>query len=372
VFDGVVSGMQAYVAVNAVRVVLELARLVAVVVLVGHGLGIVTVCAVYASVDLANAIYGAVLCFVRIPGLRASPRHFHWRLFKQLLGYGFNTLLYMMWTPVLINGTYALIAILLAPQYVSQYVVAATLLNLVSQFSWSVLMAMKPAVSSLQAHGEMEMVRRLFLRAQKYSLMILLPGVTLLAVMGRPLIALWIRDPAKADMAPILTVLLFGSVFFLAQQSAGITLIGLGKHRVFGLLTTISLAASLALDVVFVAGFGWRLWGIALGTVVPLVVTGAIVLPIHSSRELGVTIGQMLHDAWRRPVLATLPFAAFALLLRRVAYPSTWVLLIGEVAVIGVLGAALNWLMSLDRDERQFFRDLALLKPLQRRRVAAS
>ncbi len=373
VFDGVVSGMQAYVAVNAVRVTLELARLAAILVLVGRGFGVVTVCIVYASVDVANAIFGAVLCFVRIPGLVASPRYFNGRLFAQLLGYSFNTLLYTMWTTVLLNGTYALIAILLAPAYVSQYVVAATLLNLVNQFSWAVLMAVKPAVSSLQAHGEMGLVRQLFLRAQKYSLMMLLPAVSLLAIMGRPLIALWIRDPTKADMAPILTALLLGSLFFLAQQTAGITLIGLGKHRVFGLITTAGLGASLVLDVLFVAGCGWGLWGIALGTIIPLLATGALVLPVHSSREIGVPIGQMLREAWRRPVLAALPVVAFALVVRRVAYPSTWVLLIGEVALIGLVSVALNWLVSLGAGERQFFLDLARFKPLlRRRRVAAT
>ncbi len=364
VFDGVVSGMQAYVAVNAVRIVLELARLAAIIGLVGRGFGVVTVCAVYASVDLANAFYGAILCFVRIPGLRASPRHFHWHLFRRLLGYSFNTLLYTMWTTVLISGTYTLIAILMAPEYVSQYVVAATLLNLVNQFSWSVLMAMKPAVSSLQAHGEMALVRQLFLRAQKYSLILLLPAVSLLAIMARPLIALWIEDPTKADMAPILSVLVLGSVFFLAQQSAGITLIGLGRHRVFGVVTTVGLAASLVLDVAFVAGLGWGLWGVALGTIIPLLVTGALVLPVHSSRELGVSIGQVVRDAWRRPVLAVLPVAALALLVRRAAYPTTWILLIAEVGAIGIVSLGLNWVLSLDASERQFFRDLAALKPL--------
>jgi len=369
VFDGVVSGMQAYVAVNACRVGLEVARLAAILFLVGHGFGVVTVCVVYASVDLGNAIFGAVLCFVRIPGLRASPRHFHWPLFKRLLGYGFNTLLYTMWTPVLMNGTYALIAILMAPEYVSRYVVAATVLNLVSQVSWSVLMAVKPAVSSLQAHGEMALVRRLFLRSQKYSLMLLLPGVALLSIMGRPLIALWIKDPTKAEMAPILALLLLGSVFFLAQQSAGITLIGLGKHRVFGLITTLGLAASLVLDIVFVAGLGWGLWGIALGTTIPLLVIGAFFLPLHTSGELGVGVGQMVRDAWQRPLLAAVPVAALALLFRAVAYPSTWMLFIGEVGVIGIVSLAFNWRVSLDAGERQFFGDLALLKPLLRRRA---
>jgi hypothetical protein len=63
------------------------------------------------------------------------------------------------------------------------------------------------------------------------------------------------------------------------------------------------------------------LLGAAIAVTLPLAIADGLYVPWHACRELGLSFAKYLYEAWRGPVLASLPYAA-ALLAGRALMPS--------------------------------------------------
>jgi peptidoglycan biosynthesis protein MviN/MurJ (putative lipid II flippase) len=117
--------------------------------------------------------------------------------------------------------------------------------------------------------------------------------------------------------------------------------------------------AKIVLSLVLVRWLG--LAGIALGTVIPLVVTNLLVIPVLSRRFLGVRPAETLRESvW--PAVLTLvvagPLAWGWLELTRATDPAAWRLRYQIPIALGVLAiyAVVAWFLGLKRDDRDWVR----------------
>jgi O-antigen/teichoic acid export membrane protein len=374
VFPAALSGFQEYVPQSVAWMLISVLRLALVVLFVSKvaasvGTALLAIAFIHVGADIVNQGFNALLTFRRVPGMRLGFSRFQMPLFKTMVAYGFNTMLYVLSVMILVSGTYVMISILLGPDQVAWYVIPITLVTVMQQIVFSMVGAIKPAAASLHALGEMDRIRVIFLRSQKYSVIVLVPMTWFLIVMSGPLIGLWITDPAKMAMAPVAALLAVAYFFYLAQQSAAFVLIGLGKHRVFGILTACSVAACLVLDIIYVKVCGWGLWGIAIGTAIPMMVAAVIVLPNYTCRVLKLSRRRALKEAWLKPMIIAVPVGLLTVALYYGLYPSTWPRLLAEMALIGGAAMLLNWRISLEPEERQFFLGLLRLDRFARKRA---
>jgi O-antigen/teichoic acid export membrane protein len=231
---------------------------------------------------------------------------------------------------------------------------------LLSQFAQAFTAAIKPAISELDAKDDKIRVKQIAFLTQKYSLIIILPSVCFFILFGRQFLELWVgdkfTDPSIVqNMSIILAILAIGHGMRLAQHSNFLVLVGLGAHRIFGLLTALSAFICVILSIISLDILDLGLIGIAFANVIPLILLSGIVLIIYFNKKMNITSMESIREVWWPALLGTFP-AIIAILTWKFLLPAnSWYqilsLVFGSVTLTGIS----SWFFTLCADERRHF-----------------
>ncbi len=197
-----------------------------------------------------------------------------------------------------------------------------------------------PMTTRLQATGEREELRRLFLKWSKICLsLVLLVGVYLI-VLGPEFLGWWIGPDFVGPSGRVLQVLMASFFFYLPVRGVALpVLLGLGKPKVPALALLAMGVVNLLLSLALVGPLG--IVGVALGTAVPNVLFAGALL-VLACRELGVPLTQYAGYVAGRAVVGVLLPLAVLLFLKHGVHVSGFASLVGA-GLASVLAFAVAW-----------------------------
>ncbi len=175
-----------------------------------------------------------------------------------------------------------------------------------------------PSVFSRQeGAGDFEGMKRTFFLATKISACAsCFVGFGLIA-WGKPFIRRWM-GPQYLDAYPCLVVLAAGLVCSLAQAPSVSLLFGISKHKFVAWLNSVEGVANLLLSLLLVRKYG--MLGVALGTMIPMVITKLFVQPVYVCRAADLDFPEYVRSMGRSlaviagslviPLLLSVRFAA--------------------------------------------------------------
>jgi O-antigen/teichoic acid export membrane protein len=211
-----------------------------------------------------------------------------------------------------------------------------------------------PAVSSLEAAGDIDAIRRMFVRGTRWVLYLILPVHLGLIVFGRPFLSIWLGEGEYAERCYVPLVILSSTLtLVIAQSMASRILYGTGRLKWFARAALLEAVFNVGLSVVL--GMKYGLIGVALGAVVPNLVMCIWVIG-HTARGLGVSLRMYVGESWVRPlVAAALPLVVWLC----VGWPiNGWgplfaAILMGlapyAVVVLALEGQSANWIRNRRR-----------------------
>jgi len=209
-------------------------------------------------------------------------------------------------------------------------------------------------LNSLDAQQRRYELQTLYMRSTRMAAVITLFMTLLLAMNGKAILTLWIRQDMTLSYRVFL-VLLIGYVAELSQHPSILILLARGRQKMLGSLTLAEGAANLLLSILWARRFG--ILGVAWGTVIPMLVIRTLVIPTIAIRATGVSIRTYFVQAVARPfavaiaaVLALLPAYLHGLNVFSVRH-----LLIGAVWQFCALGVAF-YFFALIKDDRQYLK----------------
>jgi O-antigen/teichoic acid export membrane protein len=142
------------------------------------------------------------------------------------------------------------------------------------------------------------------------------------------------------------------AVFFASPKYVfSSVLYGMSRHRIIALLRIGEAVANLGLSVVLVRAMG--LAGVALGTAIPSMIIGVLVLPAIAGRAVGVNLAQFYVRAYLRPLIAVAPFVAAALWVRSELPVSNLLEFFLSVSGLLLIYVPCAFAVVLSRDERR-------------------
>lgn len=164
---------------------------------------------------------------------------------------------------------------------VTHYRIGSTLLQYF-MLLMSSLMGVFPSVFSRQeGASDFEGLKKTFYFATKVSTGVAcFVGFGLIA-WGKAFIGRWM-GPQYLDAYPVLVVLVSGMTVSLIQGPSISLLYGTSRHKFVALFNSIEGIANLVLSLIFVRYFG--MLGVALGTMVPMLISKVVVQPIYVCR----------------------------------------------------------------------------------------
>ncbi len=364
--QGVLSGLQLYVQMNAVRVVTHLARAGLIVLLLSLGCGLLGLGIAHVTTRLIEAGAMPVLLRRALPQLKLRLAYASFSTFKMMLGYSVNTFLWGAGISIINRVGLIVIGILLTTRDATLFAVPLMLVWAFSAIAESLSAVSKPAASALYAENRLDRVRELSLRGSRLTVMVLWPVGVLMVAFGGPFLDIWVGLDFR-PVVGILMLLVVAQFLFDGQRVASLVLIGMGRHRLFGVFTLGAAIVDVVVSVVLVTRYDLGLWGVAIGQVVALVAVSVGFVPVYVSRVLEMPITRHLFASLGRPVLASLPFLVLVAAVRYNYYPGSLMTLCAACAACCPVLLVCYWFWGATRQDRT-----AVLGLVRRRRRAGT
>ena len=364
-YSAVLSGLQRYDIINSAILIILLLRTVLLVVLLSRGYGLLAMGITFGLSEVAMRALQFVFVRRLLPAASLSLANVDFGLLREMLSYGLNTFLYATGAIIIYYASNVVIGIFMGTAEISKFFIASAGILLLSQFLQAFTAAIKPAVSELDARDDQLRVKEISFLTQKYSLVLLIPGVWFLVVMGREFLQVWVGDefpdPAVISaMAVILAILAVGHCLRLAQHSNFLVLVGRGEHKIFGVFTALTALLCVLASIVSVKVLNWGLLGIAWSNFLPMALISGVILPIYFNWKMRISWAESVRSVWRPALLGSLPAVVVVSVWKYVAPPDSWLEIAGVVVTCIVITVLGGWFLSLQEVERKRFADIAL------------
>jgi O-antigen/teichoic acid export membrane protein len=308
VFPSILDGLGRYPAKTAARTAGLLLRIPLFLFVVHTDGGLVGLAWMITGINLAENLVHAVIARHYLPGLRFSFSLADRATFKTIKGYSLDAFLAMIAGRVSFQTDAIVIGAFLAPEYIAFFAIAGKLVDYAKTSLRTATTVLTPAVSTLEARGDLPAIRKMLIKTTRYVLWIILPIEIGLLILGKPFLTLWLADPFFVAMSyPTLVILALPLFLAISQSVSGRILYGMGRLRWFSRLLMAEAAVNLILSVLLVQPLGIE--GVAWGTTIPNFVANAV-LAAYVCRMLNVGIGSYVRHAFVAPCCLALLLAA--------------------------------------------------------------
>lgn len=359
-FSGILQGLHDFKALNQVLVVQSACLTVGglIVALVTHS--VVAVIAWQAVVVLGVWIYKAVLLHRK--GLRFRPRRVNRVTVREILNFGTGAFVVNVASKIIFETDGITVGAFAGTSAVAAYQVALNPATALRRLGDQLNIVMLGASSRLHAQGLRRELQDLYISAIKYSAVIMLPPAICATFLAKDLLRTWVGQEFEgASLA--LIVLTWAIVTVNIQGPAAEVLLTLRKQRTLAFVLSMEAIANVVLSVFLLGRLG--ITGVALGTLLPTLLTAVIYTVPHSAKLIGLT-RQSVFMALLKPILAALA-ATPVLLVVSIEFVFNNVL---EVFAAGAFYTVVYGLIlvSIDMHARKFIRVALAQLPIARRR----
>jgi O-antigen/teichoic acid export membrane protein len=210
-----------------------------------------------------------------------------------------------------------------------------------------------PSVFSRQEGAkDFAVLEKTFLFASKLAVCVSsFIGFGLLA-WGKPFLIRWM-GPRYADSYLVMVILVIGVMVSLWQGPSISLLYGISKHKIYAIFNSIEGAANLLLSLVFVHWYG--MYGVALGTLVPMLLSKLFVQPVYVCRVAGINYWEYVRKTVRTLVSVAGALVLPLLISLKFAAPNYKVLFLLGVLSALMYGVVL-WTVEFSQGETQILR----------------
>jgi O-antigen/teichoic acid export membrane protein len=205
----------------------------------------------------------------------------------------------------------------------------------VQSLTLPVMNLMLPMVSELEARRQGELVARRLVIATRVALQATVPVAIALAFFSADIVDLWLGSDAPGVTDSIITVLALQTLM-LSAVPAQMVLIGIGRARAVGIISTLEGLANLAISLVLVFEFGAI--GAALGTMISSYLIGPVNFPL-ACRAIEHPVKSFLETSVLPAIVSSLPSVAAMLAVWLALSPGVGRLVLGFVLGVGIAAA---------------------------------
>jgi hypothetical protein len=244
------------------------------------------------------------------------------------------------------------IGIFISTAAVTTFAIAGNIIEYIRQLIGAVTRILNPAVASFVAKGDKEGLRRLLILGMRNSLVITFPLLWFFGLRGREFIGLWMGEEHGGPSGNVLLILLIGQGVSLAMYTADALLYGYGTARLRynAKLNLWEGITNLVLSVILVQFFG--VYGVALGTTIPILLFKGVMLPRFISKVTGASLGRIASGAVIPALLGSLPFGVLVALTAAYLPAASLIGLLFQAGILFTAYAVWAWFVSLDIESK--------------------
>lgn len=213
---------------------------------------------------LINSFY-ILYSKLSIKGLRLSFRNYDFQLGKSLFTFTIGLLILEIISAIALQTDTFIIAYFLPVANIAYYNITTKITYLFRGNIYSVLLqVISPMIFEAQKMKDEIFIRKMIVKGTRYFIMILIPLVSLLMIIMKPFIYLWM-GPEFGEYGDWGSLYMAQFLFSPITAIMGSVMIGLSKLKPLQIMSLIMVLINLLLSIIFVKSIGFM--GVIIGTV---------------------------------------------------------------------------------------------------------
>lgn len=340
VFAGILEGLQKFHLLNLTQAVATLLRAVVIVLVLNHGMGILSIAFVTVAFPLLTYLLYAWKVLRTVP-LKFGIRFLDRATFKQTFHYSFFSFISMVAFRLRFQTDAIIIGAMISTSAVTYFSIGSKLIDYPFLLVGGLTQIIPAMSSQITAIGNSEHIRKLFVLGNRACALVVFPMSAVLIILGRSVIDVWV-GPRYESSYMILIILLVPTMLADMQAASRQMLYGIARHKALALVNVTEGIVNVIMSIVLI-----RYWGIigdALGTAIPLALTSLFFLPSYCCRLLKVPLKQFLSQAYLLPFALCAPLVATLLFSRYLFHPHGYWQLTLQLAPGGLIyGISVLW-----------------------------
>lgn len=351
-FSGAMASLSRYDLLNVRYMSALVVRTFVTWIVLVRGGGILAVAVVWLAVAVASAAIDAVMANRLYRGFQINfdAREFR-PVAKSLFAFSFYAFLIGISFRLVLWSDNVVIAVILGPVAVTFYAIGGNLVDLARGTLSSMTAVFVPLATSYEAKGDSSGLKQLLVRGSRIGLLVLLPVILAFLVVGKDFIGLWMGPRYVLVAGTVLVILSIPVLCAPLQATSNQILYGMNRHQIYAGIALGEAAVNLALSIVLARKLG--VIGVAWGTMIPAVISEGIIVPLYTARILKQSAWALYWHSWIRPVVLSLPYGAWLLLLHRAGWTQSWAGFVAAIVSGLIVYGATVWFVTLSRDEKQ-------------------
>ncbi len=297
---------------NAIQIIVFLLRALFLIIFLKLGGGIVAVGVIVLTASVTESLLKTRFSFKLFPKLELSRRFADRDTLKMVAAFSSYAFIMNIASRLAYQTDAIVIGAMHSVGAITSYSIGSTMIEYLLTLIMYMSTTLLPMVSAYESQKNYEKLRQLLIIGTKYCLVVILPVSIAYLVLGETFINLWMGPKYGPTSSKVLAILMCGYFGHLSQSVTNIIFYGLGKLKYIAYLNIILAVVNLGLSIILVKKFG--IYGVALGTAIPLFISGYIIYPIYICRTLKLDYLKYLRKSYIRPLLASLPFLFLILL----------------------------------------------------------
>jgi len=267
--------------------ILMTAALMVVVLTLGYGLRTLALVTLVASL-CSNFVFLSAARRV-VPRLGFQRGHLDRNELKSLLIYSGKTFLAQIGDILRFKVDEVVTAAFISVNHVAHYAVANKLATMSNKPSLRFLGILSPLLAQYVGREDEQKLKERFLLGVKVTGAFSVFVYSGLIILGEPFIRRWLGPSYIDSYAPL--VILGGAFLMIRTQSTAISLMyAKARHHYYAFMNLSEGVANLGLSILFVKYFGLGINGVALGTLIPTIITRLFIQPMIAARLVKMAV----------------------------------------------------------------------------------
>ncbi len=353
IFNTVLFSLERFDILTAATIASTLTRTVLVVVFVSRGAGVTALAVIMLVASCCEYVTNAIAVRVLYQQLALTPKLLDWSRCRELFGFSIFRFIWIVANQLIFYSDSVVIGIVLNAAAITYYAIAGSLVNYGRNIVSLAADTFQPAATRLNVIRDFAGLRRLQIFGTQVCLLIGLPICIGYMSLGKEFIVLWMGK-GYASSAIFLIVLTLSQFTSMSQYISAVILVAMAKHRVLAYIAIGEGLANLLLSIILIQKVG--LIGVAIGTVIPQLITTSCLLPLYTVRAVGLPFSEYFTRAVLRPFIAAAPVALVAYALAHIPTYQSWFSFAAKAFLVTLSFAVSALLICFTKAQRESLR----------------
>ena len=351
VFGGIVNGFQRQYLNGVVAFVTAITVAVVNVIVLLSGYGLAELVAATTGVRILSYLAYAANAYRVFPALRIRPQFFKRERLREVTGFSVFILIIDLANKLNYSTDAIVVGVFLGTSAVAIWAVAQRVIEIVQRITDQLNAVLFPVVVDSSTVQRVDRLQKILIQGTRLSLGMVVPLATVLGLTARPLVMVWV-GPQFAESVNVIYILSVVVALRVGNATSAVILKGSDLHKFLAFSNLSMATGNLILSVLLVRVYG--LIGVAIGTLIPMLVIAMFVVFPKACRRVGLSVWTVIRASVWPATWPAIVMGIFVVLTRG-RIQGSWSLLILQSFVAALIYAGLFLVFAINRNERDWY-----------------